>query len=323
MTTAITSTPSGAAETEPYRLSVVGWAEACETLFAIRRTVFVDEHGLAQELIQDDHDQSGVHVLARDAVGAPVGAGRLLPGARLDRIAVLPDRRGRGLGRALGCRLLELARERGEIAAEIDAPRAAQRFCRRLGFEPLGEAFEQGGTTWRRMRLELRDWSAPPLTAARDLDGASASLAAGLSLIDGTRRQLWLYTPYLHPALYGSPALAEALEKKLGEQPRLQLRLLLPSPSLWRRRCPHLVGLLARRSAVELRGWPEDEARERAEFSYGFWLGDRSLLFHHQPHSALGRYTPDGGRHGQTLRRFFAASWERGVPDLELRQLGV
>lgn len=99
-------------------------------------------------------DETTAHVVARAADGRVIGGARLLrvgPNARLDRVCVLPEYRGRGVGRMLVERLLVLAAPvQGAIYA--NATRGGEMgFYSILGFESLGGDKMENGIVVRTM----------------------------------------------------------------------------------------------------------------------------------------------------------------------------
>lgn len=71
--------------------------------FRIRHRVFVQGQGVPTELERDAHDATSRHALAYlDGVPCGTARWRVTPdGVKLERFAVLPEARGRGLGGAL------------------------------------------------------------------------------------------------------------------------------------------------------------------------------------------------------------------------------
>jgi predicted GNAT family N-acyltransferase len=128
--------------------------EAC---FAIRIAVFVDEQGVPREAELDQHEASAVHLLA-EADGRPVGTmrWRAVPPAtaKLERVAVLPEARGLGIGRALVLEALRQVAAAGLRAAVLHAQTSAAPFYDHLGFLAEGEPFDEDGIEHIRMRLE-------------------------------------------------------------------------------------------------------------------------------------------------------------------------
>jgi len=114
----------------------------------LRWTVFVEEQGVRPSDELDRHDrEDAVHALASlDSV--PCGAGRLIftgPGvAKIERMAVIDDVRGRGVGRKLLGFLEEEARRRGAIQFILFAQVRARRFYENAGYAACGGQFDDG-----------------------------------------------------------------------------------------------------------------------------------------------------------------------------------
>jgi len=94
------------------RIREVDWASHEQALSSLRRTVFVEEQGVAEDEEWDGADSDCRHFLADDGAGRPIGTARLMPSGQVGRMAVLVQWRGQGVG----ARLLRLA---------VDAARTA------------------------------------------------------------------------------------------------------------------------------------------------------------------------------------------------------
>lgn len=143
---------------EPFRFSVTraDWRSDGAALRAVRSAVFVVEQRVPEALEWDAHDAASLHVLARDAAGAPIGTGRLLPAGRIGRMAVVAAARGRGVGAAILRELLAAAGERGLHELELGAQTHALGFYARCGFVAEGDVYDDAGMPHRAMRLRLR-----------------------------------------------------------------------------------------------------------------------------------------------------------------------
>ena len=142
--------------TTEIRVREVDGEEEAARLRAIREQVFVREQGVPIELEWDGLDPVCRHVLAETACREAVGTGRLLPDARIGRMAVLAPWRRAGAGSALLQALVSVARRRGDAAVELHAQAYAVDFYRRAGFEVIGPAFMEAGIEHLPMRLVLR-----------------------------------------------------------------------------------------------------------------------------------------------------------------------
>lgn len=143
------------------------WPQDREALRLVRETVFVQEQGVPLELEWDGRDAEALHLLAEDRHGQPVGTGRLLPDGHIGRMAVLAGWRGRGVGTALLRRLMELGLAQGHRRLVLAAQLTAVPFYQRLGFEPVGEVFQDAGIPHRRMI-----WLAPAGPGRQTMDAA-------------------------------------------------------------------------------------------------------------------------------------------------------
>ena len=136
----------------------VEWTKEQKAIRLVREAVFVCEQGVPLALERDGQDPLCRHVLARDAQGEPIGTGRLYQEgkqARLARMAVLKEHRGRGVGRALLQALIGLARELGLTRIYLSAQTSAVGFYEKEGFQVMGTPFEDAGIPHRTMALTL------------------------------------------------------------------------------------------------------------------------------------------------------------------------
>ena len=139
------STHSSAAGPASYSVAVAEWPVCGSELSAVRRTVFVVEQQVPEDLEWDGLDPDYLHAVARAADGRAIGTGRLLPDGRIGRMAVLADWRGLGVGAALLQCLLHQARARGDRHIHLHAQVSAVGFYARAGFVAYGEEFMDAG----------------------------------------------------------------------------------------------------------------------------------------------------------------------------------
>jgi predicted GNAT family N-acyltransferase len=128
-----------------------------EQAWALRRRIFIEEQHVPEEIELDADDASAFHALALEGE-RPVGCGRMLARGnyvKIGRMAVLAERRGRGIGRSVLEFLIEQARRRGFRRAVLDAQLHAEGFYLKQGFASMGEVFEEAGIMHRRMERAL------------------------------------------------------------------------------------------------------------------------------------------------------------------------
>ncbi|QLH83377.1 GNAT family N-acetyltransferase [Halosimplex pelagicum] len=133
-----------------------------EAVLAVRREVFIEEQGVPEDIEMDGKDDEAIHFVALDGDSAddePVGAARLRevePGVgKVERVAVVADRRGEGLGRALMDRLEATAADRGIDRLVMHAQTHVEAFYRRLGYETTSDVFEEAGIDHVEMEKSL------------------------------------------------------------------------------------------------------------------------------------------------------------------------
>ena len=116
-----------------------------EKAFKIREIVFINEQHVSRRLERDWLDGTSKHVLLFLG-GKAVGAARVRfegKTARLQRMAILKQFRGRGLGKALVRHLLSYGRRHGAKNAVIHAQYYLKEFYSGLGFVGKGKPFQE------------------------------------------------------------------------------------------------------------------------------------------------------------------------------------
>lgn len=123
---------------------VVSSDEEREDAFAVRHAVFVEEQGVPEELELDEHDADATHFVAYDGERA-IGAARLraLDDAtgKVERVAVLAERRGEGWGQRLMAEVESTASERDLETLKLHSQTHAADFYDDLGYQQVGEEF--------------------------------------------------------------------------------------------------------------------------------------------------------------------------------------
>jgi predicted GNAT family N-acyltransferase len=121
---------------------------------AIRQRVFVEEQACPPEEEWDEHDWPAPHCvhLIGEVDDEPIATARWRPvdyrgerAAKLERFAVLPGWRGRGLGRVMIAAALADARASGETRFVLHAQAHLEPLYDSFGFTTVGERFEEAG----------------------------------------------------------------------------------------------------------------------------------------------------------------------------------
>ncbi len=146
-------------------VSVIRTPAEMEEALSVRRRVFIDEQGVAEDEEIDGYDADPATVPAAVQVigrvdGVPVATARLLLDAgdrfpHIGRVAVLAEQRRRGYGNAVMQALQDEARRRGLGGIALAAQLHAIPFYERLGYVARGEVFLDAGIEHRWMDLEF------------------------------------------------------------------------------------------------------------------------------------------------------------------------
>jgi predicted GNAT family N-acyltransferase len=123
----------------------------------IRRRVFIEGQGVPEELDLDGLDAQASQFLARRGTAA-VGTARLRAlgsDAKVERVAVLAEERGRGLGKALMAVVERVARDAGFERVILSAQEAVLEFYEALGYQAEGARFFEAGIPHRKMWKKL------------------------------------------------------------------------------------------------------------------------------------------------------------------------
>lgn len=116
--------------------------------FEVRRRVFVEEQGISDSLVFDEHDREALHMVVMDGQRA-VGTARVLfltaNQAKLERMAVLKPLRRRGIGRRMLSFLdAELTGKQVQQVV-LHAQYEVIAFYKSCGFNELGSPFWEAG----------------------------------------------------------------------------------------------------------------------------------------------------------------------------------
>ena len=127
-------------------IAEVDWAQQHARLSAIRRTVFIEEQHVPENLEWDGIDADCRHVLAQDTSRKiAIGTGRLVADGQIGRMAILSHYRGRGIGSGILRQLIELARRDGHRLIYIHSQLTAVNFYQKANFKVSGNTFIDAG----------------------------------------------------------------------------------------------------------------------------------------------------------------------------------
>ncbi|GAA0380579.1 GNAT family N-acetyltransferase [Bacillus horti] len=143
-----------------YQVQHVKTEQQLKDAFYARNKVFVEEQQVPAELEIDEHEDHSEHFVIYDSKQAPVGAGRLRPisetDAKVERICVLSELRGQGIGLLMMQELEKVALERGIHTLYLHAQDHAEAFYQKLGYATVSEPFEEAGIVHVKMKKNIK-----------------------------------------------------------------------------------------------------------------------------------------------------------------------
>lgn len=316
------------------RFRKYSWQLAPQAVRDIRERVFIQEQKVPPELEWDATDAIADHYLAVDGDNTPVAVARLYPSvtdtARIGRMAVLPEHRGRNIGQAL---LRHLVRE---AAGEFDdimlsAQERAVAFYQRSGFHVCSDPYDDAGIPHVDMRclapgLVMSEWHRreQPMILGQDseawlISGDDALRDLTDSICGQARQRLWLYDRVLDHGLYDRFRLREIVSALARGHRLSEVRLLIHDDKPLVKRRHQLVELMRRLpSKIELRLANPDYPNQEQPFL----LADRDgLVMRHrfEGPDGLARFAAAG--HVKRLADDFQRMWDTATPSVELREL--
>lgn len=226
---------------DPEQFSVrrADWVKDRDALRSVRTLVFIEEQAVPKDLEWDDEDAVAEHLLAVEATGRPIGTARLLPSAQIGRMAVLPQWRNRGVGSALLREILKMALSPNRPAPFLNAQISSAAFYLKMGFEPVGEQFDEAGIPHQRMRLSagsdakstmtmnlrehvLGETAGPVRLESPGEMRSTSALMAGQAI-----RELRIFSRDLDAALYDQYEFLESVRRLALANPRAPVHILV------------------------------------------------------------------------------------------------
>lgn len=125
----------------------------------IRNQVFVKEQNVPLSIEIDGNEAYAIHFVLYDDKKIPLATVRLLPidedQVKVQRMAVLKEYRGQGLGKILLNAAADFAKEHDFKEMTLGAQWQAQNFYQQMGFKTAGEPFEEAGMKHITMTKQL------------------------------------------------------------------------------------------------------------------------------------------------------------------------
>ncbi len=302
--------------TEQTQIEVVSWNLNLETLRSIRDKVFIEEQGVPVEIEHDDSDETATHFLITDQYIA-LGCGRLTPDGKIGRMAVLPEHRGKGLGRALLDYIVGYARDHGVRRLYLHSQSQANGFYEDAGFVPYGEPFDEAGIAHTAMEMHIDYSEADSFITGVQYPEPFGTLA--LQLARSASRNLRIYSFYLDHDVFDNEEFADAVSALARSGRYSDIRILISDPRPLVSR-GHRLLQLARRlsSSIAIRVLAEHP--ELPEATYVVRDTD-GVVYKPDERSRDGFFEPDSRASAKKFVDGFDNLWRWGERDPRLRQL--
>ncbi|MGF1478619.1 MAG: GNAT family N-acetyltransferase [Cyanophyceae cyanobacterium] len=140
------------------QIKSVNYTEELTAIATIRCRVFQEEQGVAPELEFDGQDETALHLLAY-LDDQPVGTARIRAlteqQAKIERLAVLPQARGKGIAKKLMAKAIEIVSESNYDEALVHAQAYIKGLYHQLGFEQVGDPFIEANIPHIKMSKKL------------------------------------------------------------------------------------------------------------------------------------------------------------------------
>ncbi len=136
------------------QIKIADWPGDIATLQHIRRTVFIEEQSVPEELEWDEHDKTATHFLAL-VDNTAVATARLKIDGQIGRMAVLADYRNKTIGQKLLRFVLETAFNLEFEFVFLHAQVQVIDFYKQQGFAEKGDIFMDANIPHREMVKEL------------------------------------------------------------------------------------------------------------------------------------------------------------------------
>lgn len=130
------------------KIKIVETARELREAKWVRSRVFQQEQGIKASIDLDGRDAKATHIVAY-INEMPVGTTRVIKlydgSAKIERMAVLREFRQRGIGDQILKYAIDFLRDKHIKIARLSSQEQVKGFYQRLGFEELGDVFDEAG----------------------------------------------------------------------------------------------------------------------------------------------------------------------------------
>lgn len=313
-----------------FHVRLADWGRDEAAIRQVREEVFVVEQAVPADLEWDGLDPDCAQAVAESEECDVIGTGRLHPGGKIGRMAVLPQWRGTGVGAAILRLLMDEARQRGMAEVYLHAQTRVLGFYERFGFEAEGEEFEEADIPHRAMRAHLAGGKRMLTGAAVEtrqqgtrtvLEGKAEFAEAVAQVSARAARGIAIFTPDLETGVYDTSRFLENVKRLVLSRSHARIRVLISDPTRVIKTVNRFVNFGRRLSSfIDFRQLtPEMPVREDA-----FLLADDcALVYRARSERWEGIADTDERRLTRLYLEQFDQMWHLAEPAIELRQLKI
>src|SRR5699024_8312914 len=127
--------------------NIVKTEKGLKDAYHVRTVVFIEEQGVSEEEEYDALDEEAIHFVGYQD-GTPVAASRMRfldEYAKLERVCIIKEERGKGYGRDIILFMEQIAKEKGYNASKLNGQTYAEPFYQKLGYETISGEFMDAG----------------------------------------------------------------------------------------------------------------------------------------------------------------------------------
>lgn len=134
---------------------IADYQDYVEEIRGIRKSVFIKEQNVPEDIEIDGLDSAAKHVLVFEADKA-IGTGRMLLDGHIGRIAVEREYRHSGVGSIIMKKLIDLAVDLQLSEVWLSSQYHVRGFYHKLGFIEIGDIYQEAGIKHIKMKRKLK-----------------------------------------------------------------------------------------------------------------------------------------------------------------------
>jgi len=293
----------------------------------LRKTVFIEEQHVPQDLEWDGLDGNCIHFIAHHQSQA-IATARMKPDGHIGRMAVLKPYRNNGVGSSLLTAAIQLAKTRGLKKVYLHAQVTVIGFYQKHGFETQGTEFMDAGivpclkfcANCRRLAIFYKLGKSK---AEVTIHTAEENKNAAISLAKQARYTVNIFSQELDATLYDNAEFEKSIINLARKHPDSRIRILVQDPHKAMRDGHRLIRVSQHlTSSVFIRKPAREHKSKQSAFMSvdGCGLLFRAVGNQYNYEAVVSFMSPN--RIGK-LDEFFNEVWEHAEVDLDLRRLYV